>query len=116
MLARAALLVARAATSTHAVIFQGSAPLRSVTGSDADMFAVASRGTARACCPARRLLNFVARLRGGLGPEVVANVRDEQNAVVVRGRAVGEIFLSGKGAGSLPTAAAVLADVIELAA
>jgi len=46
----------------------------------------------------------------------LAAVRDEQNAVIVRGRAVGEIFLSGKGAGSMPTAAAVLADVIELAA
>jgi homoserine dehydrogenase len=48
--------------------------------------------------------------------EPLASIRDEQNAVLVRGRAVGEIFLSGRGAGSLPTAAAVLADVIELAA
>jgi homoserine dehydrogenase len=48
--------------------------------------------------------------------DALASVRDEQNAVIVRGRAVGEIVLSGKGAGSLPTAAAVLADVIELAA
>lgn len=48
--------------------------------------------------------------------DALASVRDEQNAVLVRGRAVGEIFLSGKGAGSMPTAAAVLADVIEMAA
>ena len=48
--------------------------------------------------------------------DALASVRDEQNAVIVRGRAVGDIFLSGRGAGSLPTAAAVLADVIELAA
>lgn len=48
--------------------------------------------------------------------DALAAVRDEQNAVVLCGRAVGEIFLSGKGAGSLPTAAAVLADVIEIAA
>ena len=45
----------------------------------------------------------------------LASVRDENNAVVVRGRAVGEVMFQGKGAGSLPTAAAVLADVIELA-
>jgi homoserine dehydrogenase len=44
----------------------------------------------------------------------LANVRDENNAVVIRSRAVGELTLSGKGAGALPTAAAVLADVIAI--
>ena len=42
----------------------------------------------------------------------LARVVDEQNAVVIRGRAVGEIVLSGRGAGSMPTAAAVLSDVL----
>jgi len=46
----------------------------------------------------------------------INTVRDENNAVIVRGRAVGEMTFGGKGAGSLPTAAAVLSDVIELAA
>ncbi|HEX7191794.1 MAG TPA: homoserine dehydrogenase [Thermoanaerobaculia bacterium] len=45
----------------------------------------------------------------------LANVRDENNAVVIRGRATGELTLTGKGAGALPTAAAVLSDVIEIA-
>jgi homoserine dehydrogenase len=45
----------------------------------------------------------------------LAAVRDENNAVVVRGRAVGELMFQGKGAGSMPTAAAVLSDVIEIA-
>jgi len=45
----------------------------------------------------------------------LAAVRDENNAVVIRGRAVGELMFQGKGAGSLPTAAAVLSDVIEIA-
>ena len=44
-----------------------------------------------------------------------ATVRDENNAVMIRGRAVGEMLFVGKGAGSLPTAAAVLSDVIEIA-
>ncbi|HUP63107.1 MAG TPA: homoserine dehydrogenase [Thermoanaerobaculia bacterium] len=43
-----------------------------------------------------------------------ASVVDEQNAVIVHGRAVGEIWLSGRGAGSMPTAAALLADVLEI--
>jgi homoserine dehydrogenase len=46
----------------------------------------------------------------------LATIRDENNAVIVRARAVGEMFFAGKGAGSLPTAAAVLSDVIEIAA
>jgi homoserine dehydrogenase len=45
----------------------------------------------------------------------LAAVRDENNAVIIRGRAVGEMLFIGKGAGSLPTAAAVLSDVIEIA-
>jgi len=44
----------------------------------------------------------------------LASVRDENNAVIVRASAVGEMLFTGKGAGSLPTAAAVLSDVIEL--
>ncbi|MDQ6799202.1 MAG: homoserine dehydrogenase [Acidobacteriota bacterium] len=43
-----------------------------------------------------------------------AAVRDETNAVIVRAKAVGEMIFVGKGAGSLPTAAAVLSDVIEI--
>jgi homoserine dehydrogenase len=46
----------------------------------------------------------------------LARVVDEQNAVVIRGRAVGEVVLSGRGAGSMPTAAAVLSDVLWSAA
>jgi len=42
-----------------------------------------------------------------------AHVVDEQNAVIIRGRAVGDVWLSGRGAGSMPTAAALLADVLE---
>jgi len=45
----------------------------------------------------------------------LAGIRDENNAVVVRGDAVGEMLFSGKGAGSLPSASAVLSDVIDIA-
>src|SRR6266850_1221183 len=44
----------------------------------------------------------------------LAAVRDENNAVVVRALAAGEMFFAGKGAGAMPTAAAVLSDVIEI--
>jgi homoserine dehydrogenase len=45
----------------------------------------------------------------------LAGVRDENNAVLVRGDAVGEMLFSGKGAGSLPSASAVLSDIVDIA-
>jgi homoserine dehydrogenase len=45
----------------------------------------------------------------------LASAKEENNAVLIRGRAVGELLFAGKGAGSMPTAAAVLSDVIEIA-
>jgi len=45
----------------------------------------------------------------------LASIRNENNAVLVRGDAVGEMLFSGKGAGSLPSASAVLSDVVDIA-
>jgi len=45
----------------------------------------------------------------------LATVRHENNAVLVKGDAVGEMLFYGKGAGSLPTASAVLSDIIDIA-
>lgn len=42
-------------------------------------------------------------------------VREENNAVLLRGDAVGEMLFCGKGAGSLPSASAVLSDVVDIA-
>ena len=45
----------------------------------------------------------------------LANVRNEFNAVLLRGDAVGDMVLEGKGAGALPTASAVLSDIVDVA-
>ena len=45
----------------------------------------------------------------------LASVRGSFNAVFVEGTSVGELMLYGRGAGGLPTASAVLGDVIEAA-
>ncbi len=45
----------------------------------------------------------------------LASVRDAFNAVFVEGDAVGELMFYGRGAGGLPTASAVLGDVIDAA-
>jgi homoserine dehydrogenase len=46
---------------------------------------------------------------------LLANVEEEYNAVYLRYRAAGDLSLFGKGAGGLPTATAVLGDIIDLA-
>ena len=45
----------------------------------------------------------------------IAAVEDVFNAVMVRGNVVGEVMFYGPGAGKLPTASAVVADVIDAA-
>jgi homoserine dehydrogenase len=44
---------------------------------------------------------------------LMAGVNGVMNAVAIRGHACGDIFLSGAGAGMMPTASAVMGDVIE---
>ena len=44
----------------------------------------------------------------------LSTVKNEFNAVYLRGNAVGELLLYGKGAGSLPTGSAVLGDIIHI--
>lgn len=45
----------------------------------------------------------------------LASVNDVFNAIFVRGNAIGEAMFYGRGAGSLPTASAVIADVVDVA-
>lgn len=46
--------------------------------------------------------------------DLLANVKDENNAVIVRARAAGELLFTGRGAGAMPTASAVLSDVLNV--
>lgn len=45
----------------------------------------------------------------------IAGVEDVFNAVFVKGNAVGDVMFYGQGAGKLPTASAVVADVMDIA-
>jgi homoserine dehydrogenase len=60
---------------------------------------------------------FSVRVFPALLPDThpLAAVRDAFNAVFVEGEAVGELMFYGRGAGGLPTASAVLGDVIDAA-
>jgi homoserine dehydrogenase len=71
-----------------------------------------------------KLLATAKRTAGGLQYAVepvpldkshpLASVSNEFNAIFVTGNAVGDLMFYGKGAGPLPTASAVLGDVIEI--
>ncbi len=77
-----------------------------------------------------KLLAIAERHDGADGPEVavrvhpamvpvdhpLAAVRDSFNAVFVEGAAVGDLMFYGRGAGGMPTASAVLGDLIDAAA
>ena len=72
-----------------------------------------------------KLLGIAIRSADGLDVRVhpafipkrylLASVRDEYNGIYLRGEAVGNMIFYGKGAGALPTAQAVLGDVLEVA-
>lgn len=98
------------------------APVRStsVSGIENVTFGDIERARASGCVV--RQVAEASRVAGGILLRVeprcvpashpLAQVIEENNGVVIRGNAVGEVFLSGRGAGSMPTAAAVLSDVI----
>ncbi len=72
-----------------------------------------------------KLLGIAIRTAGGLDLRVhpafipkrylLASVRDEFNGIYLRGEATGNMMFYGKGAGALPTAQAVLGDVMDVA-
>ncbi len=72
-----------------------------------------------------KLLAIAERVNGDVAVRVhpamipathpLASVRDSFNAVFIEGEAVGELMLYGRGAGGLPTASAVLGDLVDAA-
>jgi homoserine dehydrogenase len=72
-----------------------------------------------------KLLGITKRVAGGIelrvhpslipAKRLLANVEGAMNAVVVHGDAVGTTLYYGKGAGSEPTASAVIADLVDIA-
>jgi homoserine dehydrogenase len=71
-----------------------------------------------------KLLGVTKRAKGGIelrvhpalvpSKRLLANVEGAMNAVVVHGDAVGTTLYYGKGAGSEPTASAVIADLVDI--
>ncbi len=65
--------------------------------------------------------NYGEKLKVMVAPALVphssllSGVKDVFNSVLIRGNAVGDVFLCGRGAGKLPTASAVVADILDAA-
>ena len=49
------------------------------------------------------------------GSNPLAGVEDVFNAIAINGNAIGDVMFYGRGAGKLPTASAVVADVVDIA-
>jgi homoserine dehydrogenase len=49
------------------------------------------------------------------GSHILASVSNAYNAVLIEGDAIGRILLYGKGAGEMPTASAVVSDIVDAA-
>jgi homoserine dehydrogenase len=107
-----------------AIAFEGQRPaILDVTGirgvTSHDVAAARERGSVLRQVAFAEECGGTVHLRVGVREipdcDPLARVRDESNAVLIRGRSVGDIFLTGRGAGAMPTAAAVLSDVIEIA-
>lgn len=58
-----------------------------------------------------------ARVHPAMVPNnnILSNVAGSLNAITVNGHAMGDLFLSGHGAGMMPTASAVISDIVDLA-
>ena len=73
------------------------------------LLAIASRSEQTGC--------LEVRLHPAMLPaaNLLAEINGAMNGVLVSGHAVGEILLNGPGAGMMPTASSVMADMVELA-
>lgn len=102
-------------------VYPNQVPTEGITG-----VTLADVAYADACGKKIKLLGRAIRRPDGkvcafVAPHLVdvenplAGVEDVFNAIAVRGNAIGDVMFYGRGAGKLPTASAVVADVIDAA-
>ena len=100
-------------------VYPESVPTEGITG-----VTITDVGFARSAGCKIKLLGRAIKLDDGraacyVAPHLIneanllANVENVFNGIVVRGNAIGEVMFYGAGAGKLPTASAVVADIID---
>ena len=100
-------------------VYPSQVPAEGITGVTlADVAYAASCGY-RIKLLGRTLRDEEGKVRAYVAPHLIpeeaplAGVEDVFNAITVRGNAIGDVMFYGRGAGKLPTASAVVADVMD---
>ena len=100
-------------------IYPSQVPAEGITGVTAADVAYAASCGRRIKLLGRALLGADGKVRAYVAPHLIpkdaplAGVEDVFNAITVRGNAIGDVMFYGRGAGKLPTASAVVADVMD---
>ena len=102
-------------------VYPEQVPTEGITGvtlADVDYAAAAGK---KIKLLGRAIMNEDGKVTAYVAPHLVdqsnplAGVEDVFNAITVKGDAIGDVMFYGRGAGKLPTASAVVADVIDAA-
>lgn len=102
-------------------VYPEQVPTEGITGvtlADVDYAAAAGK---KIKLLGRAIMNGDGKVTAYVAPHLVdqsnplAGVEDVFNAITVKGDAIGDVMFYGRGAGKLPTASAVVADVIDAA-
>ena len=94
-------------------------PTQGITGVTAQDVALAEAAGMKIKLLGRAILQEDGRVVAYVAPHLIpedqqlAGVEDVFNGIVVRGDAIGDVMFYGRGAGKLPTASAVSADIID---
>jgi len=100
-------------------VLPGDISVQGISGLDLEDVAIASAAGYRVKLLGRAMKLADGRQAAYVAPHLVpadcpiATVDDVFNAIMIRGNAVGDVMFYGRGAGDLPTASAVMGDVID---
>lgn len=112
-------ILASLAFGTH--IYPGQVPTEGIRSVSLADVAYADSCGRKIKLLGRAIRGADGRLRAFVAPHLVSRgdplsgVEDVFNAITVRGNAIGDVMFYGRGAGKLPTASAVVADVMDAA-
>ena len=102
-------------------IYPAQVPTQGITGVTAQDVALAEAAGMKIKLLGRAVLQEDGKVVAYVAPHLIpadqqmAGVEDVFNGIVVRGDAIGDVMFYGRGAGKLPTASAVVGDVIDAA-
>jgi len=102
-------------------IYPEQVPAQGITGVTLADVAYAGSAGKRIKLLGRAVKGSDGRVRAFVSPHLVdvenplSGVEDVFNAITVKGNAIGDVMFYGRGAGKLPTASAVVADIIDAA-